>query len=214
MSQGSGPDPDWFFQLRAGFLGVVAIVALSSCAYAPVAVEGLRTVPEQGAERTENPWIFVPARAWITRDTVTPVSVGMCDGESCPSKIAVAVIDVQGAEARTLNRALRDPSSLVRRLVEGNQRRIALVSTANRSVSPAIAARRMPRRIAAETRRLRHKGFAGFSMTIRSTEGPARIAHAAVLGRNRGSRLRVVVVIGERPGQAETAAKAAADANF
>ena len=199
---------------RAGFLAAVALLVLSSCAYLPVPVEGLRPVQEREAGAAENPWIFVPAQAWITRDTATPVSVGMCEGAACPARIAVAVVDISGAEARGLGRSLRDPSGLVRRLVEGNQRRRALVATANRAVSADIAARRMPRRIAARARPWRHRAFQGFTMTIQRTEDGSRTAHAAVLGRSRGNSLRVVVVIGPQAGQVESAAKAAAEANL
>jgi hypothetical protein len=204
---------DWRL-FRAGFIAMVALLVLASCAYMPVAVEGLRPVQERGAEPSDNPWIFVPVGAWITRDTVTPVSVGMCEATACPQRFAVAVLDVRGAEARTVTRSLRNPASLARLLEAGNVRRRGLVATANRSVPAAIAARRMPRRIAADARPLRHRAFHGFSMTIRRMEDGARTAHAAVLGRSRAGGLRVVVVIGERAGQVEAAAKAAAEANL
>lgn len=199
--------------MRAAATGAAALLLLASCAYAPVVVEGLQP-PEAGADRGESPWIFVPAGMWLTRDTVAPRAVGMCASPACPTKLAVAVFEARGAEARGLQRSLRNPSELARMLVAGNQTRRRLVAESNRSVPAAIAARRMPRRVAAHAQRLRHRGFSGFTLTIRRVEGEARTAHAAVLARPQGNRIRVVVVVGERPGTVDAAVKAAADANL
>lgn len=199
--------------MRAAATGAAALLLLASCAYAPVAVEGLQP-PETGADRGDSPWIFVPVGMWLTRDTVAPRAVGMCELPACPTKVAVAVFEARGAEARGLQRSLRNPSELARMLVAGNQTRRRLVAESNRSVPAAIAARRMPRRVAASAQRLRHRGFSGFTLTIRRAEGQARTAHAAVLARPQGNRIRVVVVVGERPGTVDTAVKAAADANL
>ncbi|MCZ0736670.1 hypothetical protein [Phreatobacter sp. AB_2022a] len=199
--------------MRAAATGAAALLLLASCAYAPVAVEGLQP-PEIGADRGDSPWIFVPVGMWLTRDTIVPRAVGMCELPSCPTKVAVAVFEARGAEARALQRTLRNPSELARMLVAGNQTRRRLVAESNRSVPAAIAARRMPRRVAASAVRLRHRGFSGFTLTIRRVEGQARTAHGAVLARPQGNRIRVVVVVGERPGTVDTAVKAAADANL
>ncbi|CEJ13707.1 hypothetical protein BN1110_04031 [bacterium YEK0313] len=199
--------------MRAAATGAAALLLLASCAYAPVAVEGLQP-PEIGADRGDSPWIFVPVGMWLTRDTIVPRAVGMCELPSCPTKVAVAVFEARGAEARGLQRTLRNPSELARTLVAGNQTRRRLVAESNRSVPAAIAARRMPRRVAACAQRLRRRGFSGFTLTIRRAEGQARTAHAAVLARPQGNRIRVVVVVGERPGIVDTAVKAAADANL
>lgn len=200
--------------LRAGFLAVFATVVLASCAYVPVAVEGVATRPDIAMRDAENPWIFVPAGAWITRDTVTPVSVGACPVPACPERVAIAVVEARGSEARTLLRSLRQPGDLVTRLAAGNRRRIALVTAAQRSVPATIAARRIPYRVASRTRPLRHRAFTGFQLEMRRQSGPARIAHAAVLGRQRGPAVKVVVVIGETAAQAEAAVKRVADANL
>jgi hypothetical protein len=186
---------------------------LASCAYAPVAVEGLRPTELPG-EASASPWLFVPVGLWLTRETVEPRAVGMCSDPACPAKVAVAVFEARGAEARSLARSLRDPAALARMLVAGNQTRRRQVAEANRSVPTLIAQRRMPRQISAEARRLSHRGLKGFTLTIRRTEGEGRTAHAAVLGRMRRDHLRVVVVVGERPGQVATTVKAAADANL
>lgn len=199
--------------MRAVAAGVASLTMLASCAYAPVVVEGLRPI-ETGSEGGDNPWMFVPVGIWLTRDTVVPRAVGMCETETCPAKVAVAIFEARGAEARSLTRSLRNPSELARIVVAGNQTRRRLVAEANRSVPPAIAARRMPRPVTATAHRLRHRALSGFTLTIRRTEGDARVAHAAVLARTWGDRLRVVVVIGARPGVVDTAVKAAADANL
>jgi hypothetical protein len=199
--------------LRASAFAFVSLVVLGSCAYVPVAVEGVQT-REQGADRSDNPWMFVPVNAWITRDAVTPLAVGMCEGAACPSKIAVAVVEVRGRDARSLSRTLANPSALVRSIEAGNRRRRALVATANRSVPAAIAARRMPLRVSASSRPFRHRQASGFVLTIRRAEGQARAAHAAVLARTIRGRLKIVMVIGERPVSVEAAAKAAAEANL
>ncbi|WP_164311293.1 hypothetical protein, partial [Streptococcus pneumoniae] len=86
--------------------GVAALTMLASCAYAPVVVEGLRPVDGSG-EGGGNPWMFVPVGIWLTRDTVVPRAVGMCETETCPAKVAVAVFEARGAEARSLARSLR-----------------------------------------------------------------------------------------------------------
>lgn len=203
-----------FALLRAGFLAVVAVVMLASCAYVPVAVDGVAIRPDPAAREGENPWVFVPTGAWITRDTMHPVSVGMCAAPACPERIAVAVVEARGAEARTLARTLRQPGSLVTRLVEGNRRRIALVAQANRSVSAEVAARRTPLRVAARSRPLRHRAFSGFTMEMRREAGAARVAHAAVLAHPRGATLKVVIVIGERADQVEAAVRTVAEANL
>lgn len=208
------PAGETFALLRAGFLAIVATVMLASCAYVPVAVDGVAMRPDPAAREGENPWVFVPTGAWITRDTMHPISVGMCAGASCPERIAVAVVEAKGAEARTLARSLRQPASLVTRLVEGNRRRIALAAQANRTVSPAVAARRSPPRVAAHTRFFRHRALSGFTMEMRRDSGAARSAHAAVLGRQRGGVVKVVIVIGEKPEQVEAAARTVADANL
>jgi hypothetical protein len=200
--------------LRAGFLSVVATVVLASCAYVPVAVDGVATRPDLAAREGENPWVFVPAGAWITRDTARPVSVGMCAAPACSDRIAVAVVEARGREARTLARSLREPAGLVTRLMEGNRRRIALVAQANRSVSAEVAARRTPLRVAARTRPLRHRAFSGFTLEMRRESGPARAAHAAVLGSQRAGVLKVVIVIGEKPEQVAAAIRTVADANL
>lgn len=200
--------------LRAGFLAFVALVLLSSCALVPVAVEGLPTRGEPAAQEDGNPWVFVPVGAWITRDTVTPVSVGMCDGAACPMPVAVAVVEARGAEAQRLALTLNRPSDLAGRLAEGNRRRIALVAAANRTVAAEIAARRLPRKVAVSTRALRHRRFSGFSLAMHRQEDGGRAAHAAVLGRQRGRALRVVVVVGPNAAQVESAARAAAEANL
>lgn len=205
---------DMWNLFRAGFLAVAGLVMLASCAYMPVAVDGIRSQPEAGAQASENPWVFVPVGAWITRDTVTPVSVGMCEGEACPTRIAVAVVEARGAEAASLARTLRQPPALASRLEESNRRRIALVAEANRRVPAAVAARRMPHRIAASARSLRHRNFSGFSMVMRRASDGGRVAHAAVLGRQRGRALRLVIVIGPSAQQVENAAKSAAAANL
>jgi hypothetical protein len=203
-----------FALLRAGFLAIFATVVLASCAYVPVAVEGMTTRPDIAARDADNPWVFVPTGAWITRDTVTPVSVGACPAAACPERIAVAVIEARGAEARTLMRSLRQPSGLVTRLAEGNRRRIALVTAAQRQVPAAVAARRMPHRVASRTRPLRHRTFTGFQLEMRRENGPARSAHAAVLGRQNGPTVKVVIVIGDKAGPVADAVRMVADANL
>jgi hypothetical protein len=208
------PAGETFALLRAGFLAIVATVMLTSCAYVPVAVDGVSTRPDLAAREGENPWVFVPAGAWITRDTVRPVSVGMCAAPACPERIAVAVVEARGVEARTLARSLRQPAGLVTRLVEGNRRRIALVAQANRTVSPEVAARRTPQPVAAHTRPFRHRALSGFTMEMRRASGATRTAHAAVLGRQAGGVLKVVIVIGEKREQVEAAARTVADANL
>ena len=199
--------------MRAAATAAAALLLLASCAYAPVAVEGLQT-PEIGADRGESPWIFVPVGLWLTRDTIEPRAVGMCEQPACATKVAVAVFEARGAEARGLQRSLRNPQDLARMLVAGNQNRRRLMAESNRSVPAAIAARRMPRRVAASAQRLRHRGFSGFTLTIRRLEGQARMAHAAVLARPHGGSIRVVIVVGERPGTVDAAVKAVADANL
>ncbi|MDP2803608.1 MAG: hypothetical protein Q8O26_17195 [Phreatobacter sp.] len=203
-----------FALLRAGFLAVFATVVLASCAYVPVAVDGVTTRPDIAARDSDNPWVFVPTGAWITRDTVTPVSVGACPAAACPERIAVAVIEARGAEARTLMRSLRQPGALVTRLAEGNRRRIALVEAAQRTVPAAVAARRMPHRVASRTRPLRHRAFTGFQLEMRRENGPARLAHAAVLGRQSGAAVKVVIVIGDKAGPVADAVRTVADANL
>ncbi|AVO45430.1 hypothetical protein [Phreatobacter cathodiphilus] len=205
---------DTFQLLRAGFLAVFATVVLASCAYVPVAVEGVATRPDIAARDAENPWIFVPAGAWITRDTVTPVSVGACPTPACPERVAIAVVEARGPEARTLARTLRQPGPLVTRLAEGNRRRIALVTAAQRNVPAAVAARRIPHRVASRSRPFQHRAFTGFRLEMRRETGPARTAHAAVLGRRQGDTVKVVVVIGETAAQAEATARTVADANL
>ncbi|MGQ3361514.1 MAG: hypothetical protein ACT6XY_21060 [Phreatobacter sp.] len=205
---------DTFALLRAGFLAVFATVVLASCAYVPVAVEGVATRPDIAARDAENPWIFVPTGAWITRDTVTPVSVGACPASICPERVAIAVVEARGAEARTLARSLRQPGGLATRLSEGNRRRIALVTAAQRQVPASVAARRIPHRVASRTRPLRHRAFSGFQLEMRREDGPSRIAHAAVLGRQTGAGLKVVIVVGERADQVAAAARKVADANL
>lgn len=208
------PAGETFALLRAGFLAVVATVMLASCAYVPVAVDGVTLRPDPAAREGESPWVFVPTGAWITRDTIHPVSVGMCAVPACPERIAVAVVEARGVEARRLARTLRQPAGLVTRLVEGNRRRIALVTQANRSVSAVVAARRTPLRIAARSRPLRHRAFSGFTLEMRRESGAARTAHAAVLARPRGATLKVVIVIGEKADQVEAAVRTVAEANL
>jgi hypothetical protein len=203
-----------FRLLRAGFLAVFATVILASCAYLPVQVDGVRSQAEFGSNGAENPWVFVPVGAWITRNAVTPVAVGMCPGGACTSQIAVAVVDVRGTEARALARSLAAPSGLVSRVQNGNRHRRALVAAANRTVPAAIAARRMPHRTVASARTLRHRAFSGFAMTIRRQGDASRTAHSVVFGRQRGGTLRIVVVVGARWPQVESAARSAADANL
>lgn len=200
-------------RLGAAVLALASLLTLGSCAYVPVAVEGVDT-RQPGPDRPDSPWIFVPTGAWITREAVTPIAVGMCEGAACPSKIAVAVVEVGGREARALSRTLAAPETLARSIEAGNRRRRALVAEANRRVPAALAARRMPLTVAASTRTLRHRQAAGFSLTIRRTAGPQRAAHAAVLARQVRGRLKVVIVVGERQASVEMAAKAAAEANL
>ena len=208
------PAGDTFQLLRAGFLAVFATVVLASCAYVPVAVEGVATRPDIAARDSENPWIFVPAGAWITRDTVTPVSVGACPTPACPERVAIAVLEARGPEARAHARTLRQPGPLVTRLAEGNRRRIALVTAAQRNVPAAVAARRIPFPVTSRTRPFHHRAFSGFRLEMRRQSGPARIAHAAVLGRQQGGAVKVVVVVGETAAQAEATARTVADANL
>jgi hypothetical protein len=204
--------------LRAGFLAIVATVVLASCAYVPVAVDGVSVRPDVAAvPAPDTPWIFAPANGWITRDTVTPVSVGACAAAACPQKVAVAVIAVRGAEARTLQRSLGNPSGLVTRLVEGNRRRIALVTQAQRGVPRALAARRIPQRVTARTAGFRHRNLTGFTLEMRriaAGRSQARPAHAAVLARSQAGALKLVIVIGETAGAVQTTARAVADANL
>ncbi|MCZ8314479.1 hypothetical protein [Phreatobacter sp.] len=207
-----------FSLLRAGFLAVVGVVMLASCAYVPVAVDGVSVRPDVAAgAASDNPWIFVPANGWITRDTVIPVSVGACAATSCPQKVAVAVIEARGAEARALARSLNDPRSLVTRISEGNRRRIALVTQAQRGVPRATAARRIPYRVVSRTAAFRHRTLSGFTLEMRRAaagRNEARPAHAAVLARSRGGTVKLVLVIGERAGQVQATARAVADANL
>ncbi|QCK88013.1 hypothetical protein E8L99_20775 [Phreatobacter aquaticus] len=207
------PASGWRTALGRCAVALVALVLLGSCAYVPVAVEGVQ-IRAPGPDQGDSPWLFVPVGAWITRDAVTPIAVGMCEGAACPSKIAVAVVEVRGAEARALSRTLANPSILVRSIEAGNRRRRALVATSNRGVPAAIAARRMPLRVTASSRVLRHRQASGFVLTIRRAEGQARAAHAAVLARTVRGKLKIVMVIGERPASVEMAAKAAAEANL
>lgn len=200
--------------MRAGFLAVAGLLLLASCAYMPVAVEGLPVRPEAGADPSENPWIFVPVGAWITRETVTPVAVGMCEGPACPMPVAVAVVEARGAEALTLSRTLAAPERLAARLRDGNRRRIALAAAANRNVPAAIAARRIPHRVAVSVRKLHHRHLAGFSMVLRRAADGARPAHAAVLARRHGRALKIVIAVGPRERQVESAARLAAQANL
>lgn len=209
----SAPGDTWQL-LRAGFLAVVATVMLASCAYMPVAVDGVASRAEPGAQSSDNPWIFVPVGAWITRENATPVSVGLCPDAACPSQIAVAVIDVRGAEARALARSLAAPASLATRFDEGNRRRRALAAAALRRAPAAVAAQRMPRRAAASVRSIRHRNFSGFAMAMRRAGDRTRDAHAVVFGRQRAGGLRVVVVVGPRAAQVEAAARSAAEANL
>ncbi|MBX9992908.1 hypothetical protein [Phreatobacter oligotrophus] len=207
-----------FALLRAGFVAVVATVMLASCAYVPVAVDGVAVRPDVAAgPAPDTPWIFVPANGWITRDTVTPVSVGACAAPSCSQKVAVAVIEARGAEARTLLRSLQDPRGLATRVIEGNRRRIALVTQAQRGVPRATAARRIPLRVTARTAGFRHRDLGGFTLEMRRAaagRSDARPAHAAVLARPRGGSVKLVLVIGERAGPVQATARAVADANL
>lgn len=198
--------------LRAGALAGAALLGLGSCAYAPVAVEGVG--PPIDREASENPWVFVPVNAWITRETIAPRALGMCSVEACPGRVAVAVVEARGREARDLLASVRAPSSLARRLELGNADRRRRMAEANRGVGADIAARRMPKTIAAEANTLNYKAFRGFSLVIRRTEGEARVAHAAVLTRQDGQRLRAVVVVAETATAAADAARGAADARL
>lgn len=200
--------------LRAGFLAVFATVMLASCAYMPVAVDGVASRTEPGAQSSDNPWIFVPVGAWITRESATPVSMGVCPDAPCPSRIAVAVVDLRGAEARALARSLAAPASLAARFEAGNRRRRALAAAALRRTPAAVAAQRMPRRATASVRSIRHRHFSGFAMAMRRAGDPTRDAHAVVFGRPRAGGLRVVVVVGARAAQVEAAARSAAEANL
>lgn len=200
--------------LRAGFLAVVGLCLLASCAYVPVAVEGLPVRPDPAASSSDNPWIFVPVGAWITRETARPVSVGMCGGVGCPGQISVAVVDLTGEDARRAERTLRQPQGLARDLEAGNRRRIALVRAAQRNVPSAIAQRRIPPEVAASVQRLVSGRFQGFRLTMRRAADGTRLSHAAVLSHRRAGALRVVVVVGPNAQQVETASKMAAEANL
>lgn len=200
--------------LRAGFLAVVATVMLASCGYMPVAVDGVGGRPDAGTQSADNPWILVPVGAWITRETVVPVSVGACTDAGCSSRIAVAVVDLKGAEARALARSLAAPGGLVRQLDASNRRRRQLAAAAFRRLPPALAARRMPHRTASSARVIRHRGFSGFALAMRRAADGERDAHAVVFGRPRGAELRVVVVIGAHAAQVEAEARSVAEANL
>lgn len=200
--------------LRAGFLAVLGLGLLASCAYVPVAVDGLPVRPDAAAQSSDNPWIFVPVGAWITRETARPVSVGLCGGNGCPGQIAVAVVDLTGEDARRAERTLRQPAGLAREIEAGNRRRIALVRAAQRSVPAALAQRRLPPEVAASVQRLPQGRFQGFRLSLRRAADGSRLSHAAVLSRRRAGALRVVIVIGPNAQQVETAAKMAAEANL
>lgn len=199
--------------LRAGFLAVAGLWLLASCAYVPVAVEGLPVRPDPAAQSSDNSWIFVPVGAWITRETVRPVSLGMCGGAGCPGQISVAVVDLTGEDARRAERSLSQPAGLARELEAGNRRRIALVRAAQRNVPARIAQGRIPPEVAASVQRFVHGRFQGFRLTMRRADG-SRLSHAAALSRRRAGALRVVLVIGPNAEQVETAAKMAAQANL
>uniref|UniRef100_UPI0025CBAF8D hypothetical protein n=1 Tax=Phreatobacter sp. TaxID=1966341 RepID=UPI0025CBAF8D len=94
------------------------------------------------------------------------------------------------------------------------RRRIALVAAAQRQLPAAVAARRMPHRVASRTRPLRHRTFTGFQLEMRRENGPDRSAHAAVLGRQTGPTVKVVIVIGDKAGPVADAVRMVADANL
>lgn len=187
------------------------LVGVSSCAYVPVPVEGVDASPEIRRERGETPWIFVPTGAWLTRDTVSPRAFGLCAADECPWRVAVAVFEARGAEARALSATVADPARLVPLLQNGNTARRQRVAEANRTVPADVAARRMPRRIAAATERFGHRDMAGFVLTLHAVEGSARVAHAAVLTRRQPGRVLAVVVVGDSATGVREAARAVAD---
>lgn len=205
--------PAFLSPFRLGFLASLVLMGLTSCAYVPERVAGVGEAIET-REAGGNPWLFVPVGAWITRETVEARALGICERDPCPERLAVGVFEARGAEARALSVVLRDPSTLTRQIEAGNVERRRRVAEANKGVAPELAASRLPKRVAASVSPLRHKALSGFSVEIKRAEGEARAAYGAVLARSVQGRVRFVMVVGERAGAVEAAAKAAADGNL
>ncbi len=169
-------------------LSLAALLALGACAYAPRGLEGV-----SGGEG----WTALPLRGWLAEGRARPEAIVACLTADCPHRLAVALITLQGEDARTAEAVLRDPERLAAHLRERDE------------------ADKDPRRAKVRSEvRARAIGTAdapGFAITLGRADGTRPPAHAAAQGRLRGESLELLLAVGDDEAATLAALRGAAD---
>jgi len=176
---------------RLSLPALLGFLALAGCIYAPRGVEGLPT---------DEAWVALPLRGWLAEGRGRPEAVVACLSADCPHRLMVAVVALQGDDARAAAQIIENPEILSAHLRERDE--------------ADTDKRRKEIRTAVETRRLVLDRLRGFVVTLSREGGGRPPAHGAVLGRPEGDSLRIVLAIGENADVVEGAVRQVAEARL
>lgn len=171
-------------RLGAAALLAAAAVGLGGCLDGGLA-SSVAFPPDIPGLVPDQPWVRMPVDAWVADGPVEAVALAACFSQSCAPQAAVGLFRARGREGERLARIADDPERLARAVLAGRPR-------------PRGAAARPRPPVAASAERIREAGWRGFSLHLGRRDG-SRGAHAAVLTRQAGGTVTVVMVVSPAP---------------
>ncbi|HYF55864.1 MAG TPA: hypothetical protein VEA41_16540 [Salinarimonas sp.] len=174
--------------MKRPFLLLLCVLVLAGCAYAPRGIEGVSS---------DDRWVALPLRGWLAEDRGRPEALIACLSADCPHKLMVALVTLQGDDARAAVAMLREPGRLAADLQARDARR-----------------ERRRARARVELRSVGTGAVPGFAVVLAPEDGRRAPAHGAAFGRLEGGTLSLVLAIGDDAGATLAAAREAAAARL
>ena len=168
--------------MRGGVTGLVvaAALGLGGCLEGGLA-SSVAFPPDIPGLAPDQPWVRLPVDAWVAEGPVEAAAIAGCFAPGCAPPAAVGLFRARGREGERLVRLAEDPERLAKAVLEGKPR-------------PKGATARPRPPVAASAERLRENGWRGFSLHLGRIDG-TRTAHAAVLTRQTGGTVTMVIVV-------------------
>lgn len=167
------------------------LLLLGACIYSPRGLEGVSS---------DEHWVALPLRGWLAEGRGRPEAVIACLSADCPHRLMVALVTLQGEEARDALAILRDPERLARQLRERDRA----------DTNP----RRAALRTEVSVRSVGEEGVPGFAVTLSRRDDARPPAHGAAFGRADGDTLQVVLAVGDAQAPTLAAARQAVEARL
>ncbi len=130
---------------------------------------------------SDQPWVSLPVRRWLTETGIEPLAVSACFAPACSEPAAVMLLRAQGRDAADLARAASDPAGLAAALNGGPP-------------PPADRKGRKPPRARAAAEPEREGDLTGYSVRLARPDG-RRSAAGYVLAAQRGDSVTALVIV-------------------